>query len=210
MIGLESSLLMFPINLLIVQIFRNTRPRVTKEPDTGKWHRGSPSLAPSPQPVEDGLLTPEAVTKARPQPRWCGDALAWAELGVGTWLGAWQPCAVDSVSCQDSPTACTHVHTSTNTTHRHTGMCTRVYLHTHVCTSTQVCIGTHMNTSTHVYTSTHAYTHVDINAYVYTHSHMFVQIHVCMCTPTLSHTHAHRDTHIQTHTYAHIRTTHTF
>nr|XP_023493143.1 polycystic kidney disease protein 1-like 2 [Equus caballus] len=63
MIGLESSLLMFPINLLIVQIFRNTRPRVTKEPDTGKWHRGSPSLAPSPQPVEDGLLTPEAVTK---------------------------------------------------------------------------------------------------------------------------------------------------
>uniref|UniRef100_A0A9L0JC70 Polycystin 1 like 2/pseudo n=1 Tax=Equus asinus TaxID=9793 RepID=A0A9L0JC70_EQUAS len=195
MIGLESSLLMFPINLLIVQIFRNTRPRVTKEPDTGKWHRGSSSLAPSPQPVEDGLLTPEAVTQARPQPRWCGDALAWAELGVGTWLGAWQPCAVDSVSCQDSPTACTHVCIGT---HMNTS--------THVCTSTQVCIGTHMNTSTHVCTSTHA----DINAYVYTHSHVFVQIHVCMCTPTLSHTHAHRDTHIQTHTYAHIRTTHTF
>ncbi|KAF5918575.1 hypothetical protein HPG69_005010 [Diceros bicornis minor] len=60
MIGLESSLLMFPINLLIVQIFRNTRPRVTKEQNTGKWDRGSLSLSPSPQPVEDGLLTPEA------------------------------------------------------------------------------------------------------------------------------------------------------
>uniref|UniRef100_H0WXG3 Polycystin 1 like 3, transient receptor potential channel interacting n=1 Tax=Otolemur garnettii TaxID=30611 RepID=H0WXG3_OTOGA len=36
MIGLESSLLMFPINLLIVQIFRNTRPRAVKELDTKK------------------------------------------------------------------------------------------------------------------------------------------------------------------------------
>ncbi|XP_057568736.1 polycystic kidney disease protein 1-like 2 [Hippopotamus amphibius kiboko] len=63
MIGLESSLLMFPINLLIVQIFRNTRPRVTKEQDAGKWDGGTLSLAPSVQPVEDGFLTPEAVTK---------------------------------------------------------------------------------------------------------------------------------------------------
>ncbi|XP_039081859.1 polycystic kidney disease protein 1-like 2 [Hyaena hyaena] len=63
MIGLESSLLMFPINLLIVQIFRNTRPRVTKEQNAGKWDRGSPSLAPSLQPMEDGLLTLEVVTK---------------------------------------------------------------------------------------------------------------------------------------------------
>ncbi|KAM7058305.1 LOW QUALITY PROTEIN: polycystin-1-like protein 2 [Molossus nigricans] len=63
MIGLESSVLMFPVNLLIVQIFRNTRPRVTKEQNTGKGERGSPSPAPSPQPVEDGLLTPEVVTK---------------------------------------------------------------------------------------------------------------------------------------------------
>ncbi|KAM9607618.1 polycystin-1-like protein 2 [Trichechus inunguis] len=63
MIGLESSLLMFPINLLIVQIFRNTHPRATKEQKTGKWGWGSSSLPPSPQPVEDGLLTPEAVIK---------------------------------------------------------------------------------------------------------------------------------------------------
>ncbi|XP_053762669.1 polycystic kidney disease protein 1-like 2 [Panthera pardus] len=63
MIGLESSLLMFPINLLIVQIFRNTRPRITKEQNAGKWDRGSPSLAPSLQSMEDGLLTLEVVTK---------------------------------------------------------------------------------------------------------------------------------------------------
>ncbi|XP_011943420.1 PREDICTED: polycystic kidney disease protein 1-like 2 isoform X1 [Cercocebus atys] len=63
MIGLESSILMFPINLLIVQIFRNTRPRVTKEQNTEKRNQGSPNLTPSPQPVEDGLLTPETVTK---------------------------------------------------------------------------------------------------------------------------------------------------
>ncbi|XP_047565947.1 polycystic kidney disease protein 1-like 2 [Lutra lutra] len=63
MIGLESSLLMFPINLLIVQIFRNTCPRVTKEQNTEKWDRGSPSLASSQQPMENGLLTLEVVTK---------------------------------------------------------------------------------------------------------------------------------------------------
>eukprot|EP00069_Balaena_mysticetus_P018204 bmy_11096T0 len=71
--GLEISLLMFPINLLIVQIFWNTCPWVTKEQNTGKWDGGPLSLAPSPQPVEDGLLTPEAVTKAGPQPRQCGE-----------------------------------------------------------------------------------------------------------------------------------------
>ncbi|KAB1274495.1 Polycystic kidney disease protein 1-like 2 [Camelus dromedarius] len=60
MIGLESSLLMFPINLLIVQIFRNTHPRITREQNNGKWDARPLSLAPSPQPVEDGLLTPEA------------------------------------------------------------------------------------------------------------------------------------------------------
>ncbi|KAF3817624.1 hypothetical protein GH733_012911 [Mirounga leonina] len=59
MIGLESSLLMFPINLLIVQIFRKTRPQVTKEQNTGKCDRGSPSLASSLQPMENGLLTLE-------------------------------------------------------------------------------------------------------------------------------------------------------
>ncbi|XP_007937387.1 LOW QUALITY PROTEIN: polycystic kidney disease protein 1-like 2 [Orycteropus afer afer] len=63
MIGHESSILMFPINLLIVQIFRNTRPRAAKEQKTGNWGWRGPSLTPSPQPVEDGLLTPETVTK---------------------------------------------------------------------------------------------------------------------------------------------------
>ncbi|XP_004690218.1 PREDICTED: polycystic kidney disease protein 1-like 2 [Condylura cristata] len=63
MIGLESSLLMFPINFLIVQIFRNTRPRVTKEQGPGKWVQGSHCLVPSLQSVEDDLLTPEELTK---------------------------------------------------------------------------------------------------------------------------------------------------
>ncbi|KAM6177463.1 polycystin-1-like protein 2 [Erethizon dorsatum] len=58
MIGLESSLLMFPINLLIVQIFRHARPRAMKEQDAG-----TPSPAPSPQPLDNGLVTPEVVTK---------------------------------------------------------------------------------------------------------------------------------------------------
>ncbi|XP_005409414.1 PREDICTED: polycystic kidney disease protein 1-like 2 isoform X2 [Chinchilla lanigera] len=57
-IGLESSLLMFPINFLIVQIFRHARPRGAKEQEAG-----TPTLAPSPQPLDDGLVTPEAVTK---------------------------------------------------------------------------------------------------------------------------------------------------
>lgn len=68
MIGLESSILMFPINLLIVQIFRNTRPRLPLEKD-GKREQGPPHLTPSPQPMEEGLLTPETVTEACPQPR---------------------------------------------------------------------------------------------------------------------------------------------
>lgn len=84
MIGLESSLLMFPINLLIVQIFRNTRPWVAKEQNAGKWDGRRLSLAPSPQPMEDGLLTPEAVTKAGLNPGSTGGLLAWEEVGVGT------------------------------------------------------------------------------------------------------------------------------
>ncbi|XP_037372114.1 polycystic kidney disease protein 1-like 2 [Talpa occidentalis] len=63
MIGLESSLLMFPINFLIVQIFRNTRPRAIKEQNSGKLVQGPHSLVPSLQSVEDDLLTTEAVTK---------------------------------------------------------------------------------------------------------------------------------------------------
>ncbi|XP_069871843.1 polycystin-1-like protein 2 [Dipodomys merriami] len=63
MIGLESSVLMFPINLLIVQIFRNARPRVTKEQNTGNQGGGSTSPTSSPQPMDDVLLTPDEVTK---------------------------------------------------------------------------------------------------------------------------------------------------
>lgn len=68
MIGLESSVLMFPINLLIVQIFRNARPRLVMEKD-GRQKQGPLNLTPSAQPREEGLLTPETVTRACSQPR---------------------------------------------------------------------------------------------------------------------------------------------
>ncbi|NXM88594.1 PK1L2 protein, partial [Oenanthe oenanthe] len=63
MIGFESSLLMFPINLLIVQIFRNTRPRPARqgrEKKPGKNGRVSPSLPPTPGATQAASLTPEA------------------------------------------------------------------------------------------------------------------------------------------------------
>ncbi|XP_062997536.1 polycystin-1-like protein 2 [Elgaria multicarinata webbii] len=64
MIGFESSLLMFPINLLIVQIFRNIRSRPKKEKKPGKSGRVSPDLpAPPHKPTQSASLTPEAVTK---------------------------------------------------------------------------------------------------------------------------------------------------
>ncbi|NWR27090.1 PK1L2 protein, partial [Tachuris rubrigastra] len=63
MIGFESSLLMFPINLLIVQIFRNARPRPAKqgrEKKGGKNGRVSPTVPPSPEATQAASLTPEA------------------------------------------------------------------------------------------------------------------------------------------------------
>ncbi|XP_023790696.1 polycystic kidney disease protein 1-like 2 [Cyanistes caeruleus] len=65
MIGFESSLLMFPINLLIVQIFRNIRPRPAQpgREKPGKSGRVSPSLPPTPGATQAASLTPEAVTK---------------------------------------------------------------------------------------------------------------------------------------------------
>ncbi|NXF29075.1 PK1L2 protein, partial [Nyctibius bracteatus] len=63
MIGFESSLLMFPINLLIVQIFRNIQPRPAtqgREKKPGKNGRVSPSLPPTPQVTQSVSLTPEA------------------------------------------------------------------------------------------------------------------------------------------------------
>lgn len=68
MIGLESSILVFPINLLIVQIFRNTRPRLPLEKD-GRQEQGPPNLTPSLQPMDEGIRTLEMVTKACPQPQ---------------------------------------------------------------------------------------------------------------------------------------------
>ncbi|NWH66986.1 PK1L2 protein, partial [Geococcyx californianus] len=63
MIGFESSLLMFPINLLIVQIFRNVRTRPAmqggdKKPGTNG--RVYPSLPPAAQVTQAVSLTPEA------------------------------------------------------------------------------------------------------------------------------------------------------
>ncbi|NXF58754.1 PK1L2 protein, partial [Ciccaba nigrolineata] len=69
MIGFESSLLMFPINLLIVQIFRNVRSQPAsqgREKKPGKNGRVSPSLPPTPQATQAISLTPEAVIKASP------------------------------------------------------------------------------------------------------------------------------------------------
>ncbi|XP_028258061.1 polycystic kidney disease protein 1-like 2 [Parambassis ranga] len=66
MIGVQSSIIMFPINLLIVSIFRNTCPR-EKTPKTdpskqGKTVRVSPSQTSSPQ-KELKDITPDTVIK---------------------------------------------------------------------------------------------------------------------------------------------------
>uniref|UniRef100_A0A3P9CAV6 Polycystic kidney disease 1 like 2a n=1 Tax=Maylandia zebra TaxID=106582 RepID=A0A3P9CAV6_9CICH len=65
MIGVQSSIIMFPINLLIVSIFRNTRPRekTTKaDAKQGKTVQVSPSQTSSPQKeIKD--ITPDNVMK---------------------------------------------------------------------------------------------------------------------------------------------------
>ncbi|XP_076011881.1 polycystin-1-like protein 2 [Genypterus blacodes] len=66
MIGVQSSIIMFPINLLIVSIFRNTRPREKAEKTDaskqGKTVRVSPSQTTSPQKqMKD--ITPDTVIK---------------------------------------------------------------------------------------------------------------------------------------------------
>lgn len=75
MIGIQSSIIMFPINLLIVSIFRNARPRErTTEPPTkqrskidptkqGKTGRVSPNQPPSPD-NNHKEITPDTVIKA--------------------------------------------------------------------------------------------------------------------------------------------------
>lgn len=68
MIGIQSSIIMFPINLLIVSIFRNTRPREkTNKTDAtkqGKTVRVAPSQTSSPQ-KELKDITPDTVIKVR-------------------------------------------------------------------------------------------------------------------------------------------------
>eukprot|EP00079_Xenopus_tropicalis_P034906 XP_017948677.1 PREDICTED: polycystic kidney disease protein 1-like 2 [Xenopus tropicalis] len=66
MIGFESSLLMFPINLLIVQIFRNIRPKPAKKPAEKKertFMSETIKKSPSSQEITSASLTPEAVMK---------------------------------------------------------------------------------------------------------------------------------------------------
>ncbi|XP_062258132.1 polycystin-1-like protein 2 [Platichthys flesus] len=62
MVGVQSSLIMFPVNILIVGIFRNTRPRETsccgrraEQPDAGSSQTGSTEM--------NGLLTLDSITK---------------------------------------------------------------------------------------------------------------------------------------------------
>lgn len=66
MIGVQSSIIMFPINLLIVSIFRNTRPREkatkTDASNQGKKGRVSPSKPSSPK-KESKDITPDTVMK---------------------------------------------------------------------------------------------------------------------------------------------------
>ncbi|XP_078480345.1 LOW QUALITY PROTEIN: polycystin-1-like protein 2, partial [Lampetra planeri] len=66
MIGVQSSIIMFPINLLIVSIFRNTRPREKAakmdKSKQGKTGRVSPSQTSSPQ-KEQKDITPDTVMK---------------------------------------------------------------------------------------------------------------------------------------------------
>ncbi|KAM9860546.1 polycystin-1-like protein 2 [Aulostomus maculatus] len=63
MIGVQSSIIMFPINLLIVSIFRNTRPRERADKSKqGKTGRVSPSQTSSPQRDQKDI-TPDTVMK---------------------------------------------------------------------------------------------------------------------------------------------------
>lgn len=68
MIGIQSSIIMFPINLLIVSIFRNSRPREkatkTDVSKQGNTVRVSPSDTSSSQ-MEMKNITPDTVIKVK-------------------------------------------------------------------------------------------------------------------------------------------------
>ncbi|XP_072321390.1 polycystin-1-like protein 2 [Eucyclogobius newberryi] len=64
MIGIQSSIIMFPINLLIVSIFRNTRPREKSKTEVskqGKMGKVSPSQSSPQKELKD--ITPDTVIK---------------------------------------------------------------------------------------------------------------------------------------------------
>uniref|UniRef100_A0AAV2LQ61 Polycystic kidney disease 1 like 2a n=1 Tax=Knipowitschia caucasica TaxID=637954 RepID=A0AAV2LQ61_KNICA len=64
MIGIQSSIIMFPINLLIVSIFRNTRPREKRKTEPskqGKIGKVSPSQSSPQKELKD--ITPDTVIK---------------------------------------------------------------------------------------------------------------------------------------------------
>ncbi|KAG7251890.1 hypothetical protein CRUP_026683, partial [Coryphaenoides rupestris] len=66
MIGFQSSIIMFPINLLIVSIFRNTRPRQrSAKPDTSKPGKSSGRVCPSQSSPQKNLkdISPDTVIK---------------------------------------------------------------------------------------------------------------------------------------------------
>jgi len=75
MIGIQSSIIMFPINLLIVSIFRNARPREQKSELSSKQHSKTDStkqaktgrVSPNrPSHYNHKDITPDTVMKASP------------------------------------------------------------------------------------------------------------------------------------------------
>lgn len=72
MIGFQSSIIMFPINLLIVSIFRNTRPRQRNaKPDASKQGKSGGRVCPSQSSPQKDLkdISPDTVIKVRSEPR---------------------------------------------------------------------------------------------------------------------------------------------
>ena len=66
MIGFQSSIIMFPINVLIVSIFRNTRPRQrTAQTDASKQGKSGGRVGPSQTSPQKQLkdISPDTVMK---------------------------------------------------------------------------------------------------------------------------------------------------
>lgn len=68
MIGFQSSIIMFPVNLLIVSIFRNTRPRQrSAKPDASKPGKSGGRVCPSQSSPQKDLkdISPDTVIKVK-------------------------------------------------------------------------------------------------------------------------------------------------